>query len=301
MAEHSSAGPTQPTQENGVVVNALPSDTPDLAHDFGIETAALHPHPGGFESDCLVADERWFVKIWHGNEPPAGLHLLERLRSVGLPVPAPIRAKAGGLYAWWQGRPYAVFPYVRGRTARRDDWYLTAQALKRVHEVNGIELPRTPIDEPDIWPLRDRLGHPWIKDRSREVAESIDRLERVIERAEAKPVRHVVCHRDFVGQNLLIDAGHVVAILDWEQAILGPREHDLWAAAEGEHAELFLAEYGARDLDIDHLEYALLARALRDMAARVVTETDRPGVETWGFRRIAKLEHDLDMFRPFCV
>lgn len=276
-------------------------DAPDLAHDFGIETASLHPHPGGFESDCLVADGRWFVKVWRGSEPPAGLHLLEKLRSAGLPVPAPIPAKAGELFAWWRGRPYAVFPYVQGRTARGDDWYLTAQALKRVHEVDGIGLPQTSIDEPDIWQLRKRLDHPWIKDRGHEVSESIDRLQRVIERAEAKPVPRVVCHRDFVGQNLLISAGQVVAILDWEQAILGPREHDVWMAAEGDHGDLFLAEYGARDLDIDHLEYALLARALRDMAARVLQQTDRPGVETWGFRRIAKLERDLEMFRPFCA
>ena len=42
-------------------------------------------------------------------------------------------------------------------------------------------------------------------------------------------------------------------------------------------------------------------RALRDMAARVLGFTDRPGVETWGFRRIARLDRDLAMFRPFCA
>jgi len=291
----------KPARRDGAIVNALPQDMPDLVHDFGLRAATLHPHPGGFESDCLVVDGRWFVKIWHDSEPPARLHLLNDLRSAGLPVPAPISTKAGELYAWWRGRPYAVFPYVQGRSATGDDWHLTARALKRVHEVDGIDLPRTPIDESDIWPLRNRLDHPWIKDCGREVAENIDRLERLIERAEAKPVPCVVCHRDFVGQNLLIDAGQVVAIVDWEHAILGPREHDVWIAAEGDRGELFLAEYGARDLDIDHLEYALLARALRDMAARVLLEIDRPGVEQWGFRRIAKLERDLEMFRPFCA
>jgi len=92
-----------------------------------------------------------------------------------------------------------------------------------------------------------------------------------------------------------------VAILDWEQAVLGPREHDVWMAAEGGRGRQFLAEYGASDLDRDHLEYALLARALRDMEARVRTETDRPGVDTWGFRRMAKLDRDLEMFRPYCA
>ena len=61
-----------------------------------------------------------------------------------------------------------------------------------------------------------------------------------------------------------------------------------------------LAEYGATDLELSHIEYALLARALRDMAARVASELDRPGVDTWGFRRISRLEGDLQLFKPFC-
>ncbi len=91
----------------------------------------------------------------------------------------------------------------------------------------------------------------------------------------------------------------------------GGFESDCWVAdeawfvkvwpVEGPYGASFLAEYGTRDLDLDHLEYALLARALRDMAARVLAETDRPGVDTWGFRRIAKLDHDLALFRPFCT
>jgi spectinomycin phosphotransferase len=92
----------------------------------------------------------------------------------------------------------------------------------------------------------------------------------------------------------------VSAILDWEQAVLGPREHDVWIAAEGTHGVDFLTAYGARDLDATQLEFALLARGLRDLAARVLDEVDRPGVETWGFRRIAKVDADLAMFRPFC-
>lgn len=278
-----------------------PALAPDLAHDYGFEAKDFQQHTGGFESDCLVADETWFIKIWRGNEAPARLNLLSELRAAGLPVPAPIPTKDGELYAWWNRRPYAVFDFVRGRTARDDDWRLTAQTLKRVHELDCIELSCSSIDEPEIWRLRDNLGHPWIKDRSSEVAANILRLQETIERAQTKKVPHVVCHRDFGGLNLLIDSGRVTAVLDWEQAILGPREHDLWTAAEGSHGESFMAEYGARDLDLDHLEYALLARALRDMAARVLTETDRPGVETWGFQRIAKLQRDLEMFRPFCA
>jgi Ser/Thr protein kinase RdoA (MazF antagonist) len=268
--------------------------------DYGITAGEIRPRPGGFESDCWVVDDAWFVKMWRRHEPPQRLDLLRDLAAAGLPVPAPITTVAGGLHGTLRGRPYAVFPYVHGRTASRDDWRQTAQALKRVHSLEYVDLPPTTMDEPEIWRLREYLDHPWIDDRRQEVAASIVRLERAIERARRKTVQQVVCHLDFGGFNLILDDDEVAAIVDWDQAVIGPREHDVWIAAEGEGCESFLAEYGARDLDIDHLEYALLARALRDMAARVSTEVDQPGVDTWGFRRIAKLDDDLARFRPFC-
>lgn len=278
----------------------MASDLPDLARDYGLQATVLRPHAGGFESDCLVADDTWFVKIWRLPELPAQLDVPGALHAAGLPVPAPVPARTGELHAWWRGRPYAVFPFVRGRAADDGDWRVTARALRRVHELGGIDLPRYSMEEPEIWWLRGHLGHPWIADRGSEVAENIARLDRAAARAEAKAVPLVVCHRDFIGQNILVDGGDVAAILDWEHAVLAPREHDLWAAAQGRQGGQFLAEYGARDLDLDHLEYALLARALRDMAARLETGTDQPGVDTWGFRRIARLDSDLEMFRPFC-
>ncbi len=273
----------------------------DLAHAYGMTAHDLRPHPGGFTSDCWVADSKWFVKAWRRTTTPQGLDLLRNLAATGLPVPAPIQTVIGGLWATAGGRPFAVFPYVPGRTARRDDWRPTAGALKSVHSIEYVDLPPSTLDEPAIWRLRDDLDHPWIADRGDEVAATIARLERAIERALAKTVRQVVCHRDFGGFNLILDDDdEVAAIVDWEQAVLGPREHDVWIAAAGEHCAAFLAEYGARDLDLDHLEYALLGRALRDLAARISDEVDRPGVDTWGFRRIAKVDRDLAQFRPFC-
>ncbi|HVX43530.1 MAG TPA: phosphotransferase [Mycobacteriales bacterium] len=270
-----------------------------LARDYGLRVDTVQPHPGGFESDCWVADETWLVKCWKSTAAPARLPLLSDLRAAGLPVPAAIPNRSGELHSTANSRPYAVFPYVAGRTAvHAADWRQTAAALRRVHGVTGIDLPAADMDEPEIDALGERLDHPWIADRQDEVAENIQRLQRAVERAGEVP--NVLCHRDFGGANLIVDDHRALAVLDWDQAVLGPAEHDLWIAAEGGHIAEFLTEYGAHGLDIDQLEYALLARALRDMAARVLSGVDQPGVDTWGFDRIARLDRDLTAFRPFC-
>jgi hypothetical protein len=71
------------------------------------------------------------------------------------------------------------------------------------------------------------------------------------------------------------------------------KDHDLWMLVDEERSRGLLAAYGARDLNLTHLEYALLARALRDLAARVHGDVDRPGIEQWGFRRLARLDEVL--------
>ena len=55
----------------------------------------------------------------------------------------------------------------------------------------------------------------------------------------------------------------------------------------------FLRAYGAVDLNPTHLEYALLRRAVDDLAARIAEEVDRPGIDTWGFDRWRRLDHNV--------
>jgi aminoglycoside phosphotransferase (APT) family kinase protein len=137
-------------------------------------------------------------------------------------------------------------------------------------------------------------------ERAALLSAAIARLDDV--RARLQPVRDVVCHTDFHGLNVLIgDDGEVAAILDWEGAVIGPREYDVWVAADGDRLVEFLDEYGADDLDLDHVEFALLARGLRDLSARVAHEVDRPGVDTWGFDRIARVDSNLEVFRRYCA
>ena len=235
------------------------------------------------------------MKVWPG-DPPSTLGVAEQL---DLPVPVPIRTVDGALVGTLDdgdGRAFGVFPFLPGRHSTRDDWAVVARALRRLHDHPVVEgLPPNDLAEECIDDLRARLDHPWIADRADIVAAGVDRLEAVIDVARTHvDVPQVVCHRDFGGWNLLVDDdGEVTAMLDWDSVVRGSREHDVWIAFEEADPVAFLETYGAQDLDLAHLEVALLARALRDMAARVVLERDREGIEPWGFARLARLDADL--------
>ncbi len=263
-----------------------------LEQDYGLVVSSIEPHPGGWEADCFVVDDTWFVKVWR-RSPPRNLSLLDDLAQRGVPVAPPIRTADGRLAT----TRYGVFPYLRGVPAPNDP-VLLAGVLRQVHAITDVELARTSMEEWCIEFLRAHLDHPWIEDRGEELTAAVDRLDGVVERARHTPAPHVLVHNDLYGDNLLVDGhGDVVAVLDWDHACLAPREHDLWMLADEERSSGLLDAYGAHDLDPTHLEYALLARALRDLGARVRTESDRPGVDQWGFRRLARIDDVLAALR----
>jgi hypothetical protein len=79
----------------------------ELRRDFRIVADRFVLWPVGFESECWIADERWFIKVWNDREPPVDLGLLDDLADAGLPVPGPVRSVHARTD---DGRPSAVFP-----------------------------------------------------------------------------------------------------------------------------------------------------------------------------------------------
>ena len=74
-----------------------------------------------------------------------------------------------------------------------------------------------------------RLDHPWIADRAGELSEGLGRFEAILNRVRATDVPVGLSHDDFGGDNVIVDDdGRLAAIVDWDWARFGPREHDLW-------------------------------------------------------------------------
>ena len=281
---------------------ATPPTSDEVADHFGIDVGELAPHASGFEADAFT-DGRWFVKLWrlepHGD---AALALTVELAERGVPVPAAAQALDGTFTGQHDDRCYSVFPFVEGHSATWGDAETIGRAVRALHEQTGLHAPCTELDEWCIDALRDRYDHPWIAGHRDELAMYVDRLEAVIGRARTVEVPKVVCHQDLLPHNVLVDdAGRITALLDWGSAMLAPREHDLFASFCGPDPEplRYFQAYGAEGLDLTHLEYARLARSLRDLAARVTNEIDREGVDRWGLVGLRQVDADLALAKRF--
>jgi hypothetical protein len=189
-----------------------PPTTTQVRDAFGVEVGELRPHPGGFEADAFT-DGRWFVKLWRQQpDSDAALALTVELAARGIPVPAAQQARDGSYTCGHHGRRYALFPFVDGRQATWNNADAIARAMRGVHEIADLVLPRTDMDE---WCIEVLRGPPR--------------------------------------------------------------------------------------LDLTHLEYARLARSLRDLAVRIVNEVDLEGVNTWGFDGLRRVDNDLLLAQSFCV
>ncbi|MDQ2848384.1 MAG: aminoglycoside phosphotransferase family protein [Actinomycetota bacterium] len=153
-------------------------------------------------------------------------------------------------------RPITVWPYVAGSWADRHDPQQRAESarlLARLHLALVDERPRA-RPRPSLWQRGlDGSPQPDLPDRS------LDRwLAEFSRDARVQPL-----HGDFYARNLLAIDGHVVAVLDWDEALIGPAEMELASAAwefSKSDADLAVA-HGFVD---DYREAGGPARALDD-------------------------------------
>ena len=189
------------------------------------------------------------------------------------------------------GRPYAVIAFMEGRNPVKDRSIrsvptILAETMLRLHALD----PRQ---------TRTALATAGLEERGAGIPASLTELGTspdanvaaaarwLAERTPpAAPV--VICHGDLHGFNLLLQEGRVLAVLDWELAMLAPREYDVartealfvlmpgvgpaaigglvrWFGARG--ARRFVAAYDERlRLHRDVLDFCRALHALRLIA-----------------------------------
>jgi aminoglycoside phosphotransferase (APT) family kinase protein len=147
--------------------------------------------------------------------------LLQRLQSLGLPVPAPYYLDQSGELL---STPYIVIEYMEGKPefAPADLTGLILQMvayLGKIHQIKGADTDLS------FLPLQEKIVAEKLANRPVNLDETLlegpirDTLEAVWPWPQSNG--SVLLHGDFWPGNLLWKDGRLVAILDWEDAALG--------------------------------------------------------------------------------
>lgn len=137
-------------------------------------------------------------------------------------VVAPIATLSGQIVVRIDDLPVTVWPFVpgaRGDDSDRSQRGQAASLLARLHRclADYGSVPR-PINTSPLTPASDLVDP--------ELDQWLARFER------EHPVRHPL-HGDFYAGNVVVRHGAIVALLDWDDMIIGPPERELaWAAME---------------------------------------------------------------------
>ena len=251
--------------------------------------------------------DAYAAKTSTGDQPGLAVADLLARRGVG-GVPAPVRSLDGGLTsASPDGARLSLVRWVAGARVldvglRPHEWVRLGELLGRLHGVPTDDpvLDGLPAEEHDpsavveqARAFDDRLGRalaggdPLVAELATTwalagpmVLEAAARAEQLATAAAWARADLVLCHTDPHHGNLLVDGDGEVWLVDWDDAMLAPREADLMFVVGGvfSHAPItedqvrwFFDGYqastgvGVGDLDPDLLAYLRCVRALVDV------------------------------------
>jgi spectinomycin phosphotransferase len=271
-----------------------------LRERFGLDAIAIEFLALASDADVrgyrvAAADGDRFLKIRRGPVSEAGLIVPQILASHGIRhLIAPIPTVAG--------RPcdgddiaFILFPLVEGVSGGRDglspaQWKELGATVRAIHDHRPDHELTSILRTEDFVPatvglLRDveqRLDATDADPAGRELAslwrprrEQIDRLaahtELLARRARDRAGPAVVCHADIHAWNVLITPDGDIVIVDWDEALLAPRERDLMfvdGVAGGHAADppAFFQGYGDVAIDAVVLTYYRAEWTIQDLA-----------------------------------
>lgn len=274
---------------------------------YGLSPAAIDFLPLGADRGTAVYRAittdggAFFVKLRFGPFNAVSAELPGYLQEQGLMhVIAPLQ-NTSGLY-WTQMGACAliVYPFVTGHDGyaaalTAQQWADLGATMRQMHALQlpdalAQRIPRedyTPRwrDEVSAWYQRAKVpagdaptqALTALMHRERAVIEVlVQRTNELTSTVRAKPEKMVLCHADLHAANMLIDGAGQLFVVDWDTALLAPKERDLmfigagqfshFQSAEEEHAR-FGAGYGPVTADPEILAYYRYERIVQDIAS----------------------------------
>jgi spectinomycin phosphotransferase len=284
-----------------------------LSAHFGITATALEFIPRGEDSWAWVyraetADaSAYLLKVRRGTLNEPALAIPRYLQDQGLShIVAPLTSTAGTLWVAVGEFALMVYPFIAGRSAfeagmSEPQWVEYGAVLRQIHATalpsDLLELARRETYVPKatqlirdldahigmrsfVDPLEQALVAVW-RTRRAQIHRLADRAEALGLRLRQRPLPPVLCHADIHTANVLLDAAGQLWIVDWDEAMLAPKERDLMFVVGGIGSEWvnprqtawFFRGYGRAAVDplaLAYYRYDWAVQDIAEFAARVL-------------------------------
>jgi spectinomycin phosphotransferase len=306
-----------------------------LHGEYGLRVERLTFLPIGADVNSAVyrveADDRnvYFLKLRRGLFDEMSLEMPRFLSDLGITqIIAPLRTTSNRL--WHRLEPFtmALYPFAAGSDAynvalSERQWIEFGTTLRRIHDVRlppalARSLPRETYAPdwrervrrfqtqlPDA-ALEDRLSDElatFMAAKAEVVRELVEGAERLAELLHGRPQTWNLCHADIHAGNLLVAANDTFYIVDWDTALLAPKERDLMFIGSGlgrgwnggPEEGWFYQGYGPTKIDPKGIAYYRCERLVQDIVefcAQILSAT--AGEQD----RAQSLRYLLSNFRP---
>ena len=286
----------------------LPDDTvaTGLRTHYGLAVTAITFLPLGHDTAAwvyrvqTVDDTAYFLKVRVSVTNAPSLLVPRYLQEHGVAqVIAPLPTTTGALWAEVAGYALILYPFVAGTTGMAHgmtspQWIAYGAILRQIHTtpitaefahrlrrdtfvpagaatvraIDALLSGRTVAD-----PVAQDLATLW-HERWGTVQTLVARAEELGRDLAQRAPPSVLCHADIHINNVLLDAGGTVWIVDWDDTVLAPKERDLMFVVGGglkrtvvgpQEEELFFQGYGATTIDPLALTYYRYTLAIKDI------------------------------------
>jgi spectinomycin phosphotransferase len=276
-----------------------------LRDSFGLDIAQITFLPIGWVYNALyrvvaAGGASYLLKLRrdHFNEiavaVPAFLHA-HGIRQVVAPIPT----TSNMLWVRAHGFVWTLYPFVDGKTGferalSQRHWIALGQSMQAVHTTKLPAALAERVPQEDYSPRwraqvrafdnqvqQDRFADPvaarlaafWLAKRD-EILAIVDRAGHLALAVQQRAAQFVICHSDLHARNILISGDDEVAIVDWDEPILAPKERDLMFVGGGvggiwnddREAAWFYHGYGQAEIDPTALCYYRYERIVADIA-----------------------------------
>ena len=204
------------------------------------EVRTIEPLQGGWDNTNVLLGlsdgSRVVLKVWNANTVEEVLRVIKRhchLDRYGIPTAVPIELGGGSFHAERDGVAWTLLPFIEGGMLGSDESSLKnlGQIMARLHQIPLADC--FPDDYRMGWSLFDRMY--MMADESGEWTDFLVSLKQESGKLQGKIPDGLplgVLHGDLFPDNVIGD-GLVTAILDLEEAWIGPCAFDLMMAFVG--------------------------------------------------------------------